>query len=112
MYRALQNLDFKGQIVKRGSLLRRNRFKPSTAAKLLRVGAIAEVRPPPLAVLPGWETRARRLEKLGIITVIDLLEGGDEQETAIKRAFRIRPETLERWKAEAEGWLTAKSENC
>lgn len=103
LYRVLQNIAWGGREVKRGGM----DTLLGMSAKSLRVlqerGAIAPVIPPPLSALPGWSIRANRLAKVGIVTVLDLLEA--EMET-VKAACRVSDATAERWKAEARGWLT------
>jgi hypothetical protein len=79
------------------------RFKPGILKVLLEKEALAEVRPPPLSELPGWETRAEKLKEIGIVTVRDLLEADDDE---VRRLFnRRRTSTVAKWKTEAEKWL-------
>jgi len=102
LYRLLQNLAFKDRTLARGSLSRLLSCKPDVIAKLKAKGGIAEVAPPPLAILPGWKIRANRLTKLGIITATEFLEAGDEE---VMKAMRINQAALDKWRGEVEGWL-------
>ena len=75
--------------------------------KLVEVGAVSELRPPPLEELPGWKTRAKMLKKAGI----DGVEGfmlADEAELA--KALKKRRPTIAKWKADIARLLLLKWE--
>lgn len=106
MYRVLRDLSGKNgeRIAQLGQLSSLPSVKPGSISVLLQVGAIAEVQPPPLSILPGWATRAKRLEALGIITVNDFV---DAETDTLRRMFRASALTIEGWKEEAKNWLAA-----
>jgi hypothetical protein len=99
MYRVLRPLTT-GH--KPGDLVSGARFQHLDA--LIRVGALAEVRPPPLSELPEWTTRAETLASYGIITVTDFLEADDE---TLKKAFNYKTtRTIDKWREEIKNWIT------
>ena len=100
LYRVLSPLT-SGHV--RGDIIPPGRFKEHVVAKLLEVGAIAEVHGPPLAELPGWKRRARILEKSGIVTAIDFMEEDDETLRVIFGYKTTR--SVRKWKAEVLAWL-------
>jgi hypothetical protein len=102
LYRLLQNLAFPDRTLPRGSLSRLLGSKPDVIGKLTLKGGIAEVAPPPLAILPGWKLRSAKLAKIGIITAVDFLESADD---GILKTMRIGPDVLAKWRTEVEGWL-------
>jgi hypothetical protein len=63
------------------------------------------VAPPPLRILPGWKTRAERLEPEGIVDVVQFLEA--ENATLQDILVRRREETIIGWKNQLEKQLTA-----
>lgn len=69
-------------------------------------GAIGEVQPPPLKVLPGWKRRAALLKKQGIVDAAQFLEASSEE---MATALKMKEVTVERWKREITNWLTAPS---
>jgi len=104
IYRILQNLS---DGTPRGSLKRMS-LKPETEAVLVMVGAIAPVSAPPLAVLPGWKTRARKLEG-SAFTMADAFLEGDE--AVLAKLMDAAPERVKAWKDEIERlWLAAPAE--
>jgi hypothetical protein len=83
-----------------------SRFSPRVLEALLRVRALAEVRPPPLSQLPGWGERAAKLRTIGVVTARDLLEADDDE---VRRLFNYkRTSTVVKWKKQAEEWLHAE----
>ena len=71
---------------------------------LIDVGAVAEVGVPPLAVIPGWKTRAGKLEEVGIENVVQFVEADTD---VICRALGRQPKTVEKYRKELLGWMTA-----
>ena len=71
---------------------------------LIDVGAVSEVGAPPLAVIPGWKTRAGKLEEVGIEDVIQFIEADT---SVICQALRRQPKTVEKYRKELLGWMTA-----
>jgi hypothetical protein len=72
-------------------------------ALLLERQIVSEVAAPPLVVLPKWEKWARRINRLGIFSVIEFLEANDEM---LAETLGEKPDVITGWKAEAEAWLT------
>jgi len=104
LYRILSNLDGpKGSIIYSGSLNTLGWVSKQGIEILTKMSAIAEVAPPPLSALDGWKQRALRLEKLGIITAVDLLTTS-ASELAAK--LRTRVDVIEKWQQEVREWLT------
>lgn len=103
LYRALRNLSRNERIIPGGTLTELHWLKPEQIDKLIEVGAVAEVATPPLVALPGWKTRAGKFGALNISTAGEFLEA----DTAFMAdTLHLKPETVERWKAEVKGWLT------
>lgn len=108
IYRLLDNLSYKdGRFLDKGTLQRLDDLSERIIALLLERGAIAIPATPPLATLPGWETRAKRLERgCGIVTIMQLLDA-DLGRTAT--ALRTRAETIKAWQAEALAFLQSSN---
>jgi len=87
-----------------GSVVTDSDFKLGVAAILVQRGALAPVHTPPLSELPGWATRSRKLETIGIITVSDFLDSDDLN---ISQLFKYKVTTIQKWKREARDWITA-----
>jgi hypothetical protein len=100
-YRVLKQLDRGGRIIPRDSRSRLNGLPPEAIKALEQVGAIREISSPPLATLAGWKSRAGRLAKIGIETAEQFLEG---DAGAIVKCLRVKPPTLERWRAQIREW--------
>ncbi len=78
-------------------------LSPEQHQQLIDCGAIAPIHAPPLSELPGWESRADRLQAAGISSVVDLLAATDID--AISEMAGVRPATIRRWQREAAAWL-------
>jgi hypothetical protein len=102
LYRLLQNLAFPDHTLPRGSLSRMLTSKPDVIERLRSKGGIAEIAPPPLAILPGWKLRSAKLAKIGIVSAVDFLETADD---GILKTMRIGPDVLAKWRTEVEGWI-------
>lgn len=70
--------------------------------KLLDLGRISEVKPPPLKVLPGWETRAAKLEEVGITDVSQLVTADLEQ---VAEELDVSEEGLQESVEDALRWI-------
>lgn len=100
IYRALKDLST-GQ--RKGDLVDGNDFRGLNI--LVAKGALARASSPPLTELPGWQMRAKKLRKIGIVTIEDLL-GMDPREGT--RIFRHkRKSTFLKWIEIAKCWLLA-----
>lgn len=102
-YRILERLSYGGGIVERGAFHSLERCKPSALDALQKGGSISRVSAPPLAQLPGWTRRAKKLSDLGVETVTQLLA---TERDAIAEAMEVKPDTVRRWQDEALGWMT------
>ena len=92
LYRVLRNGS---NCLKRGDIISGNQFTEGEIEALVRVGALSEVAPPPISEIDGWEKRAAKLDKIGVFTVGQFLEG-DVREIA--SALRVSQATVRRWK--------------
>ena len=71
---------------------------------LVRVGAVAEVGAPPLAVIPGWKTRAGKLKEVGIEDVVQFIEADAD---TICKVLGRQPKTVEKYRTDLLRWMTA-----
>ena len=104
LYRLLDNLSYKdGRFLAVGTLQRLDDLSDRVIGILLENGAIAVPATPPLSTLPGWETRAKRLERsCEIVTIMELL---DADPARIAATLRTRTDTVKAWQAEAEQFI-------
>jgi len=101
IYRVLADLNYKGQLHKKGELVDMD-LPINAQHKLLNADVIAQVSGPPLSIVDGWEARARRLEKLDIVSAEQFLTADVEQ---IARALHVRAQTVADWRAQIEQLL-------
>ena len=101
MYRILETLEPAegGWRIEKGTLDRLDKLSDKSIRLLLEKGCIAEVEPLPLAVLMGWEYRTRKLAKVEVVTINDLLE---RETTELAQALGMRASTVDKWKVDAE----------
>jgi len=108
VYRILKNLDAGGLgIIQKGEFRTLYWAGEGNITKLKQVGAVAEIHPPPLAILPGWQLRAEKFSK------IDVLDAGQFLETnvsALAKAVNVRLKTIDKWKEEIKAFLTINTE--
>lgn len=71
-YRINTNLTIGSKIVNRNTIANL-KLSEGSINKLLESGAISIISTPPLKFMPMWGLRAEKLEKLDIITGLDLL---------------------------------------
>ena len=108
IYRVLRRLDRgRGRIIEPGTLTRLEwlRDRPEDVLRLLNVGAVAEVSPPPLAVLDGWQERSKRLAEWDIHDAVQLMEANAE---LLADQVGVRPRTIRKWQQQAEECLLAE----
>jgi hypothetical protein len=105
LYRTRRNLRVGKRVIPRGALVELD--KPEEViAKLKFVGAITEIRFPPLEALPGWEARAVRLREAGIESVEALLRADP---MACGQSVGEPVSVVEAWQEEARVWLTPRA---
>lgn len=106
MYRVLRKLDIgKGRILHPGTFSRLEWLEQAGLDRLKMRGAISEVRPPPLEALPGWGRRAKKVHEVAGVENAEQFLGVDE--LALAEQMGVQIETIQRWKTEVQGWLTA-----
>jgi hypothetical protein len=95
---------------KPGDLVSGTRWRAEVSARLEVVGAISPLATPPLAVLPGWKTRARVLQAINIVNAATFYETAQtlNGREVIAQALKVKVETVERYLAEVTDWLAVK----
>lgn len=113
LYRTLQVLDRgKSGLLPVGLVLREGTFSPPVLAALLRVGAVAAVVAPPLAVLPHTLPVAPYIAQLaaaGITHADQFVEA--TYETLALAGLPSEHGTLARWQADVIEWLVPPQEH-
>lgn len=104
LFRVILPLDKGGHTIYPGSFTRLEWLQESQQQVLVDVGAVSEVVAPPLAILPGWTTRAARLMEAGIEDVVQFLDADDDTLCA---ALKRKKETVATYRNELYRWLTA-----
>ena len=99
-YRAHSTLAAGSRTIQRGSIFPATMLRPDVITAL-EGRHISRINAPPLAELPGWTRRAKRLADAGIISVEDFLDAVDNG--ALSSIYK--PEQLTRWRNELMGWL-------
>ena len=104
LFRVIVQLDKGGTILQPGSFTRLEWLSSRKQEVLQGVGAVSEVGSPPLVVIPGWKTRAGKLEEVGIEDLVQFIEA----DTAVLcQALDRQPVTIEKYRAELLRWMTA-----
>ena len=104
LYRVRIRLDKGSTVIPPGSFTRLEWLTPRKQQVLQSVGAVSEVGSPPLAVIPGWKTRAGKLEEVGIEDLVQFIEA----DTAVLcQALERQPKTIEKYREELLRWMTA-----
>ena len=101
LYRTLRSLNHGGRRIERDRVLSLNWDQPRLE-KLLELGLIARVSPPPLIELPGWKARAKKLAAHDITDAGEFLEADD---ALLAKHLRNRPDTIKRLKTEVTRWM-------
>lgn len=110
IYRVLKDLSFGEKVVNAGAFLPHTRFKPENIAILEERGAIARINPPPLHIIPGWSTRAAKLNKAGIQNAEQFLEGDIN---TLAESAGVSVETVAKWQTElSTHWLNTPDNGC
>ncbi len=101
MYRT-KVLMKKGQrFIARGDLTDLGWLDEAKKQRLIEIGAVRVVISPPLAELAGWQTRAKKLIPLGILTMADFLfvPAAD-----LAPALRVKVQTVLGWQDQLREW--------
>ncbi len=102
LYRALDHLD---NGVRKGRVFNHSRIKAENVQRLIEVGAIAEVRAPPLLALPDpWPDRAARVADAGIVDLEQLIDAVEVD--------GVTYQELVDWQQQAYRLLTIESKCC
>lgn len=102
IYRAVRRIAVGEQFIEPGTVGAMERLGGHAKAVLLARGALAEVAPPPLSVLPRWRVRAKALGKLGVLDAVQLIEGDAD---GLGKALGVSAAAVVAWQAEAMEWL-------
>ena len=95
-YRTHSNLDIKGKMILANTLFDETVLMPETIKILADMGHISRVNFPPLAVLPGWKSRAEKLEAGGMSSADEFL---DSDPVKVAKMFRnTNAATVDGWK--------------
>jgi len=70
--------------------------------KMIDLGRISEVKPPPLSILPGWTSRAAKLAEVGIKDVSQLASADIGQ---VAEELDVSEEGLQESVADALRWI-------
>ncbi len=104
LYRVIYPVAVGERIIKPGTLSRLPEIRPTALEALVKKGTISIATLPPLAVLPGWRLRAKRVaEALGIVDAGVFLDRNPEEVSA---AVGVSVVTVKKWQADVEHWLT------
>jgi hypothetical protein len=107
LYRALNNLDAGKTQIGRGEVFAGERIGDHVLERLLKLGRVALVSAPPLAMLPDWEKRAAKLKKIGVSTVEEFIAG---EAGVMAKACLVSAERIGMWKLEVLECLKAPGE--
>lgn len=106
LFRVLRTLSLgEDKVLKPGEFTRLEWLTGEQVVRLMAVGAVSEVAPPPLSELPGWQGRSERLASAGIHNAVEFLEADPKNIAAL---MKIRPATVARWQAEVRKWLVVE----
>lgn len=104
IYRSVQPLHFGKRVVPAGEIVDLGHLDERGITRLLRRGAIAELHGPPLAMLPGWRNRSKRVAEAGVIESVVFLEANVEE---LSKQLRVHASILRRWQDEVRAFLMA-----
>ena len=111
IYRVFRKLSFgPGKIVKPGVYPSLG-IQDDVLKTLIKRGTISVASTPPLAELPGWKTRAKRLKTIDIVTIEQFIEANN---TTLWRKLRLKLADVVQLKQELiEEYLTPREDdNC
>jgi len=90
LYRALRDLDKNGRIIEKGAVFAGEELGEKALVKLEQLGKISRASTPPLEVLPGWTTRAKKLAEYGVITAEEFLSMPDADLAKVSNVPAVR----------------------
>lgn len=95
IYRIHRDLAKGNTHIAAGSLCSLDGMGEAAIDKLVSLGIISRIAPPPLSEIPGWATRAARLKTVGIIDVEEFLEA---DAALLAKTLKVRVSTIEDWR--------------
>ena len=101
LYRIMRSLHHGGNRIERNTVQSLH-WDRARLDKLLELGLIARVSPPPLTELPAWKARAGKLATHDILDAEQFLETDD---ALLAKYLRVRPDTVKRLKIDVTRWL-------
>lgn len=107
LFRARTKMAMGGGFIPGGSIVRSKALQQKAIDLLLQHGLITEVAVPPIAILPGWQHRAKRLAEIGVSDAAQVLEADVDE---VARHMGISPGLFRRWQEQLESWLVAPPE--
>jgi hypothetical protein len=102
LYRINKPITKGKQVLKKGSYSDFTWLSPKGKEILLHDNVISELQTPPLEQLPGWKTRAKRLEAFNVKTCADFLE---EKTRNLASMLNLREVVIEKYRAEIEQFI-------
>ncbi len=106
MYRVRRKLSLGGgKYIPRGIQSELKELTPQNLRRLLELGYVTRVETPPLAILPRFKRRSESLRTMGIISIEDLLRADSDD---VADNLDLKVDTIEKWKREAEDYLSLK----
>lgn len=107
LYRARCPISVGQRILRGGTVIRPGDLKPKAMAVLVRQGTLLPLSVPPLAALPGWAHRSKRLAQVGIVDVEQAVTADVDE---VARHCGVSPGLIQRWQAELLDWLKPPEE--
>ena len=109
LYRAVKQLQAgDGKYIQPGEVTELGWLSMTHVDMLLVRGAVVLVSAPPLAAVPGWARRARKLEVGGIITLSDVASADT---ATVAELGKVSLGVAEDWKAAARALLDPPTNN-
>lgn len=103
MYRIHRRLMTSTNTYEKGAIAQLTEMAPDMRQQFVKAGIISSVNPPPLSVVPGWDSRSAKLAQHGILDIADFIGRDDEELGRILRASQIR---IQEMKAQLMAYLS------
>lgn len=101
LYRAKMLMKKGQRFIARGELTDLGWLDETGKQRLIDIGAVRVEMSPPLAELAGWQTRAKKLAPLGILTIADFLFVPTAD---LAPALRVKTQTILGWQDQLREW--------